>query len=661
MRSFLLARRAVLRPRIGRGIQSAGTNALTPSDAQDGGETAVFSPFLEELLHPPDTIPLEDATRQYTTMDVVPPLYRYDPNAENVTETSEETVRPTPVRDAWQQGKLWSTFATQSEEEKKANAPPGWFKELCYDLYSRKEAGVETAAVPPADYSPEAHAAAVRADATEEVDPYLWLPFQLKDESSYAIGPYQFAPTSQYNTEQQVKLCLGDRHKEYVHFCDAYPFPERHQLPTSVGTVPSRLHVDPTSPHKVVYVQLSPDFPPALWLPVKGTAAAVRRVLASYASQAALHRDHHHEHFEQRYRDALRVMELQNMTPKDEGDVLRFVGYESRNVPYTDAPLREYRLSQTFYMGEHDDPEKLLEHLDLCPTLFAIPSMRTVTNPHAEHMIPTVEGPGVVPSLYRCIYSKALLLVQVSLSAEVKLPPQDPEVFKFLWKDTQVQPQMKLPVFVKVMWPDDVKLSGNGVLNRRFNRLFNTEFAEDIPPDALYSVFYTMHWAGQLRDLLGVRAMRERVAELLAASQQPAPPLLYPGTREVPNPEYTIEERLGMHLQYLSYLGDPLVRETIENLLPTASAPVRMGCAKAALIAGERDLFRRIVSSEPQGRMQHYMTKLARKRKTRDLVDPEPRLLEGQYEFASPLWTKRNTRIDRNTLEGAVDMAALKH
>ena len=114
-----------------------------------------------------------------------------------------------------------------------------------------------------------------------------------------------------------------------------------------------------------------------------------------------------------------------------------------------------------------------------------------------------------------------------------------------------------------------------------------------------------------------------------------------------------------MHLQYLSHLGDPKILDTIAAVLPTASAPVRMGCAKAALIAGDRELFRRIVSSEPPGRMQHYMTKLVVKRKTRDLVDPEPRLLEDQYEFAAPLWTKRGTRIDRNTLEGAVDAARL--
>lgn len=58
-----------------------------------------------------------------------------------------------------------------------------------------------------------------------------------------------------------------------------------------------------------------------------------------------------------------------------------------------------------------------------------------------------------------------------------------------------------------------------------------------------------------------------------------------------------MHERLGMYVQYLSYLNDPAITQTIRNLLPTAPAAVRMGCAKAALIAGERELFRFIVSS----------------------------------------------------------------
>lgn len=52
-----------------------------------------------------------------------------------------------------------------------------------------------------------------------------------------------------------------------------------------------------------------------------------------------------------------------------------------------------------------------------------------------------------------------------------------------------------------------------------------------------------------------------------------------------------------MHVQYLSYLNDPDILQTIHNMLPSAPAAVRMGCAKAALIAGERELFRYIVSS----------------------------------------------------------------
>ena len=144
----------------------------------------------------------------------------------------------------------------------------------------------------------------------------------------------------------------------------------------------------------------------------------------------------------------------------------------------------------------------------------------------------------------------------------------------------------------------------------------------------------------------------------MRSTKLPQPPLLYPGTRDIPNPEYTHDELLGMHLQYLAHLGDPEITTRIERLLPGASAVVRMGCAKAALEVADRELFRRIVSSEPPGRMQTYMTKLVRKRKTRDLVDPIPRLLDDQYEFAAPLWTRR-ARLDLNTIEGAAGVQRL--
>jgi len=83
-----------------------------------------------------------------------------------------------------------------------------------------------------------------------------------------------------------------------------------------------------------------------------------------------------------------------------------------------------------------------------------------------------------------------------------------------------------------------------------------------------------------------------------------------------------------------------------------------MGCAKAALLAGDKALFRNIVAREPEGRNRHYMTTLARKRKTRDLTDAEPRLLDEQFEFPAPIYTKAK-RIDPTTSEGRQEMQRL--
>ena len=81
---------------------------------------------------------------------------------------------------------------------------------------------------------------------------------------------------------------------------------------------------------------------------------------------------------------------------------------------------------QEFFLGEFSDPEVLLEHLEACPYLFAIPLMRTVTNLASERHTPTATGPGVAPSLFRTVYSKSLLFVKAHLGTEVKLPPAGP-------------------------------------------------------------------------------------------------------------------------------------------------------------------------------------------------------------------------------------------
>lgn len=500
-----------------------------------------------------------------------------------------------------------------------------------------------------------------RKDSSNAVDPYLWLGFDLLDVADYTIEPYTFPHTTPFSAMERYQLGLGDDtvaggghvcsdashsshttrsssslstrrrvpcRREFIHFCNAYRFPQREQLPTSVGTEPARLWWDPCAARPVVYVQLGPDFPPAAWLPVRPTAASLRRVLSSFARMAALHRDWHHDSFATRYAEVCRVMELQNMSVQPshgdvnnhrsscssssgggsdavvssanlplcasvDGDVgkqatgkvcadlashyaavLRMMAYEARNTPYMAAPLREFTHTQDFLLGEYDDPERLLAHMDLCPFLFAIPHLRTVVDVHAEHMTPTVVGPGVALSLYRCRYSKALLQVTVLLSAEVKLPPQDPEAFHFLWKDSEVQPRLRIPVFARLLWPacEHLHMSGGpggANLIRRLNRMLhhvpiththtNTDththtststraresmrtaetwestvaMACDVPIDAAMALLYAMTWAGQRGELLGLPGLRQRVAALEAATQLAAPASL-PGHPRVP-------------------------------------------------------------------------------------------------------------------------------
>lgn len=530
---------------------------------------------------------------------------------------------------------------------------PAWFANLCRDLYFRTSDGERPEPLASSNNGGGAVPAPLPqgADAASpSVDPFLWIDFQLRsDANEYTVGPFQFTKEMEkwFDEEDRRRLCLDDVACEYVCFAEGYCFPERHQLPTSLGTVPIRLLFDPKKQEPTVFIQLSPDIPPCMWLPVKPNAAAIRRVVGEFAAAAGSHRDAHHDHWTLRWDLAHRTLLKQRMNTTD-GDILRMLAYKARDVEYGFANMKEFPNRQEFFLGEYDEPERLMEFFDLCPFVFSAPLMRTVADVNDPKYVPRIDGPGIATNLYRTVFSKSLLFVQVHLSTEVKLPPQDPDAFVFMWRDSEALPKSKIPVFVRAVWPDNQRMSGGGRLVRRFNATFGTEFAEDVPIDVCLAIWSLMTWSKNRSELMGVAGMRSRLAELdEAARRGEQTPLLYPGTREIPNPEYTLEERVGMHIQYLAHLGDPDARDRVIELWQRSSPAIRMGCAKAALALEDRALFRQIVSSEPEGRMQTYMTKLVRKRKTRDLTDAVPRLLDEQYEFAAPLWTKRSgsTRI----------------
>lgn len=490
-----------------------------------------------------------------------------------------------------------------------------WFEPLCRDLFFESSPGQQ--------------------------DPYVALPFELRAETDYVQAPYQFPSSTMYSPEVRNRLCMGDPAKEYVSFCDAYRFPDRTQLPTSIGTEPARLWVDPQSNADVVFLQLSDHFPPALWLPMRGTPAAVRRVLGEFATLAAVHRDRHHEMWSERLRLATEIVRRQHL-PSGHDDILRYVGYMARDHSYDGAAVREFHNSQCFFLGEFADPEAELEKFEASPFLFALPQFRAAVDVNATP--PRADGPGVAASLFRCVHSKALIVVEAHLSAEVKLPPQDPDAFELLWRDVNTGvPKPRVPVFARVVWPDNRRLSGGGHVSARCNRLFGTEFAADMPVDAVAALLSCGGWGRDVPQVMGVRTMRSQMEQICSA--QSSLQLQYPGTVDVPNPEYSDADRLAMHIQYLAYMNDPDTRAVVERFMRTPNASVRLGCAKAALFAGERDLFRDIVSSEPASRMRRLMTTLVRKRKSRDLTDKEPRLLDNQFEFPAPLWAGRQ-RID---------------
>lgn len=599
--------------------------------------------------------------------------------------------------------------------------PPAWFQTLCEDLYFRKDSEMydEMARDSAESMKLENNNNSNDDKPNLAVDPFLWLEFQIFPEEQYRFEKFEFPYNIENHFSPECKKVLlggeGDQssNKTMCCFASAYKFPDRRQLPITVGTESSHLWIDPSNPNsQVVYIQLNPIFPPSMWLPVKATAKAIRRVFAEFATTAAIHRDRHELFWTRRWNGAQIAVNKSGNSQfrSDPGAVLRLLSHAASRDGYYDAEVvKEYHNSQEFFLGEFSDPEtQIQKFIDLCPTVFSTPIFRTNVNLHEDH-VPMINGPGVATSLYRCVYSKALLLVQVHLATEVKLPPLDHDAFKMLWTDSGTPPPSKVPVFVRIVWPasdgdsqessnssstttmmKSARMAGGGHINRYLNSKLGTEFAHDVPVDVVFSLLYISQWINRPHDFLGVHGMRQRLLEieekmlngeaeqqrqqlpddkstktsllLLAERQnekeQNGGHILgglsgnsYPGTAEIPSPHYTPEEELAMHIQYAAHLQDPLAKDTIVHYMNHQSGAIRMGCAKAALEVGDRGLFKKIAEHEPDGRFKHFMSELVRLRKKRDLFDPEMRVDDGQFELPAPIWA-RSVRIDPATKDG---------
>eukprot|EP00760_Papus_ankaliazontas_P006482 PhM_4_TR13056/c0_g1_i1/m.99545 len=551
----------------------------------------------------------------------------HTPKATTTTTTSTEAQEEEEQQRIAQFQHIWRRFATAPKDPKTGfSQPPPWYVQLCYDLHFRVNANENDDLARVEDGNEETSSDVV-------VDPFAYISVNLFEEEAYRFAPYAFPREQVFNNDSTIldALCLHNREKEYMCFGEIYAFPDRKQIPTSVGTDPAMLWVDPTAKEPTVLIQLGKYFPPLTWIPVRADAAAVRRVLSEFAQFAVYHRDMHHHRYVHRREVALQSLKNQNM-PYDEPNVLRYMSRLAKDVQAPDAPLREYPNSQEFFLGEFDDAEKMLEHIESCPFVFSIPHMRISTmHLHAK----TYDG-GVAMSVFRCIHSKAVLFVKAHLGTEVKLPPTEHNNFNFIWNEETQLPATRTPVFARIVWPNNTRMCGGGPLIARLNRELGTEFAKDTPIDAAMALFYCACWSKRRGDFMGVLGMRKRVDELEHAyasgpRARITGPGSYPSTKEIPSPEYTPAETLAMHLQYLAHLGDPEIVPRLKKWSRDDSGAVRLGCAKASLERANWDLFREIVRAEPPGRQQDAMLRLVRLRKKRDLLDRAPRILESEF------------------------------
>lgn len=416
------------------------------------------------------------------------------------------------------------------------------------------------------------------------------------DELAWRKVPYR-APTpdkadpegSALSTVTMQKLCLGDIKREYTLIGETMLFADRNDSPViNEPAVPAKLYWDHSSPTEKLLIQLAPAFPPLLWLSVRPTHDALKKLFGEFLEVDSLHMKQALPQFE----------EVQSSIEAQHREKF---GESLPSFRMKDAFMERMRARDPASMAlewpmEHGIFVRTVPHFTaeeermrrFNPFVFGWPLMLSEGNHH-------LEGTAMRMAAFRTVYSKSLVLLHSRLDLQV-----DPRLTK-VEADDEPDVLLDVPVMATINYPKNTRLSGGPAFVKRFNAAMETSFPLDTPVDVLGAF---------IKDVApkGVAELRAEAAFLEQALAKTPDVERVVRLAEDLHGTSRMVGRLGFDIVYLALLEDPQWEQDLfAKYSHSQHAMLRVALAKGAMILQRPDLVERLVAVERDARCKKLM------------------------------------------------------
>eukprot|EP01064_Diplonema_japonicum_P005580 TRINITY_DN13711_c0_g1_i1.p1 TRINITY_DN13711_c0_g1~~TRINITY_DN13711_c0_g1_i1.p1 ORF type:complete len:481 (+),score=92.62 TRINITY_DN13711_c0_g1_i1:49-1491(+) len=263
----------------------------------------------------------------------------------------------------------------------------------------------------------------------------------------------------------KAAFCGNDTDKEYVCIGEAFAFPDWGDNPVvNDPQHPAKLWWDPSVGTEKVMVQLGPHIPPALWIPIRPTHEAVKRLFSDFTTVDAIHLERYLTKFEETQQ---KYEEQTNTTLVESGGNFRASDHFRDGLRFGSvAELRkDYPLATTLYLGTVDHPSDIEKRILSDPPNTCLFSWPILSAKQDETDVPSYTA-------FRSVFSKSIVLfmTRMDLSPAFDCPEG-------------LSVTSEAPVFAHIVYPEYPRMSGGKQLIKRFNANFGAEFPDDIPVD----------------------------------------------------------------------------------------------------------------------------------------------------------------------------------
>lgn len=406
------------------------------------------------------------------------------------------------------------------------------------------------------------------------------------------------------------RLCLGDEATEYTVIGEAFPFADREDSPVvNEPHAMCRLLWDHSSPTEKIMIQLSDYIPPILWITVKPTFAALKKIFAEFIDVDAQHMKKYLPYYENVQNS------LETSTSEKLGETLsntrvkdKFIEDMRKRDPRT-VEL-DYSEEFTVFLGTvphfRTFEDKVIKHN---PFVFGWPLLVGDGNHH-------LEGTPLRMCAFRTIFSKSMIMffsridLQVDHRQSQLAPTDEPEVV------------LDVPIFATLNFPPNARLCGGTSLVARYNQVMGTSYPLQTPVDVLAA--------------LAAEATQKSAVELL---QELA--FLQRASEKAPDAERVIRlspdmlstnrivGQLAFTILYIALVGyEKFAEEVFAKFSQHPSDVVRVACCKGAQLVGQPDLVHALIEEEPPGRVRQLMLAsldmTLQENATADSTDSEP-------------------------------------